>query len=63
MSLVMAAACAEGESIIDRIYHIDRGYDDVENKLKALGVNIERIKGWWKGLISFMSTDVFNWCL
>lgn len=45
MSLVMAAACAEGESIIDRIYHIDRGYDDVENKLQALGVNIERIKG------------------
>ena len=44
MSLVMAAACAEGESIIDRIYHIDRGYDDVENKLKTLGVNIERIK-------------------
>lgn len=45
MSLVMAAACAEGESIVDRIYHIDRGYDDVENKLKSLGVNIERIKG------------------
>ncbi len=44
MSLVMAAACAEGESIIDRIYHIDRGYDNVENKLRALGVNIERIK-------------------
>ncbi|WP_066805651.1 UDP-N-acetylglucosamine 1-carboxyvinyltransferase [Moraxella oblonga] len=45
MSLVMAAACAEGESIIDRIYHIDRGYDNVEQKLKALGVNIERIQG------------------
>ncbi|MDO4450487.1 MAG: UDP-N-acetylglucosamine 1-carboxyvinyltransferase [Moraxella sp.] len=45
MSLVMAAACAEGESIIDRIYHIDRGYDNVEHKLKSLGVNIERIKG------------------
>ncbi|MPW64401.1 UDP-N-acetylglucosamine 1-carboxyvinyltransferase [Moraxella catarrhalis] len=45
MSLVMAAACAEGESVIDRIYHIDRGYDDVENKLSGLGVNIERIKG------------------
>lgn len=44
MSLVMAAACAEGESIIDRIYHIDRGYDDVENKLRNLGVNIQRIK-------------------
>lgn len=45
MSLVMAAACAEGESVIDRIYHIDRGYDNVENKLRGLGVNIERIKG------------------
>ncbi|STZ01471.1 UDP-N-acetylglucosamine 1-carboxyvinyltransferase [Moraxella lacunata] len=45
MSLVMAAACADGESIIDRIYHIDRGYDNVESKLKSLGVNIERIKG------------------
>lgn len=44
MSLVMAAACADGESIIDRIYHIDRGYDNVENKLTSLGVNIERIK-------------------
>lgn len=44
MSLVMAAACADGESIIDRIYHIDRGYDDVENKLRNLGVNIQRIK-------------------
>lgn len=44
MSLVMAAAIAEGQSLIDRIYHIDRGYEHVENKLKALGVSIERIK-------------------
>ncbi|WP_350657370.1 UDP-N-acetylglucosamine 1-carboxyvinyltransferase [Psychrobacter sp. S1-30-MNA-CIBAN-0213] len=43
MSLVMAAAAAEGESLIDRIYHIDRGYEHVEEKLRALGVNIERI--------------------
>ena len=43
MSLVMAAATAEGESLIDRIYHIDRGYENVESKLRALGVNIERI--------------------
>ena len=43
MSLVMAAASAEGESLIDRIYHIDRGYEHVEEKLRALGVNIERI--------------------
>ncbi len=45
MSLVMAAAVAEGESVIDRIYHIDRGYENVEEKLRALSVNIERIKG------------------
>ena len=43
MSLVMAAATAEGESLIDRIYHIDRGYENVESKLRQLGVNIERI--------------------
>lgn len=44
MALVMSAACADGESIISDIYHIDRGYEDVENKLRGLGVNIERIK-------------------
>ncbi|WP_199508450.1 MULTISPECIES: UDP-N-acetylglucosamine 1-carboxyvinyltransferase [unclassified Psychrobacter] len=43
MSLVMAAAAAEGESLIDRIYHIDRGYEDVENKLRSLGVCIQRV--------------------
>ena len=45
MSLVMAAASADGESLIDRIYHIDRGYEDVESKLRGLGVTIERVKG------------------
>ncbi len=43
MSLVMAAATAEGESLIDRIYHIDRGYEYVEEKLRSLGVNIQRV--------------------
>ncbi len=43
MSLVMAAAAAEGQSVIDRIYHIDRGYENVEEKLRGLGVTIERI--------------------
>ena len=43
MSLVMAAATAEGESLIDRIYHIDRGYEHVEDKLRSLGVNIQRV--------------------
>lgn len=41
--LVIAALAAEGESIIDRIYHLDRGYDAIEKKLTALGANIERI--------------------
>ena len=43
MSLVMAAACADGESIIDRIYHIDRGYVDIEEKMRKLGADIQRI--------------------
>ncbi|MBO7173862.1 MAG: UDP-N-acetylglucosamine 1-carboxyvinyltransferase [Burkholderiaceae bacterium] len=42
-SLVMAALVANGESIVDRIYHLDRGYDHMEKKLAALGAQIERI--------------------
>ena len=45
MSLVMAAAAAEGETVMEQIYHIDRGYENVEEKLRGLGVKIERIKG------------------
>ena len=41
-SLVIAGCIAKGETIVDRIYHIDRGYDRIENKLNALGANIER---------------------
>lgn len=41
-SLVIAGCIADGETIVDRIYHIDRGYDRIEEKLTALGVNIER---------------------
>ncbi|NOL52276.1 UDP-N-acetylglucosamine 1-carboxyvinyltransferase [Pelistega suis] len=44
-SLVIAALAAEGETIVDRIYHLDRGYAKMEEKLKAVGANIERIKG------------------
>lgn len=42
-SLVIAALVANGESIVDRIYHLDRGYDHMEKKLAALGAQIERI--------------------
>jgi UDP-N-acetylglucosamine 1-carboxyvinyltransferase len=40
--LVLAALVAEGETLIDRVYHIDRGYEGIVEKLQALGANIER---------------------
>jgi UDP-N-acetylglucosamine 1-carboxyvinyltransferase len=43
MALVLAAIVAKGSSIINRIYHLDRGYENIENKLKKVGVNIRRI--------------------
>jgi UDP-N-acetylglucosamine 1-carboxyvinyltransferase len=43
MSLVMAALFAQGETCIDRIYHIDRGYERVEEKLIGLGAQIKRV--------------------
>ena len=42
-SLIVAALAAKGESVIDRIYHLDRGYEMIEEKLTALGAEIERI--------------------
>ncbi|PSU25088.1 UDP-N-acetylglucosamine 1-carboxyvinyltransferase [Photobacterium phosphoreum] len=42
-SLVIAGSIAKGETIVDRIYHIDRGYEFIEQKFSALGMNIERI--------------------
>jgi len=44
-SLVLAALCAEGETTIDRVYHIDRGYETIVRKFRSLGGDIERIKG------------------
>ena len=44
-SLVLAALVAEGETLIDRIYHIDRGYEQVEEKLQSLGAQIKRVSG------------------
>ncbi|WP_024299216.1 UDP-N-acetylglucosamine 1-carboxyvinyltransferase [Methylomicrobium lacus] len=42
-SLVIAALAAEGNTIVDRIYHIDRGYDHIEEKLQQLGATIRRV--------------------
>jgi UDP-N-acetylglucosamine 1-carboxyvinyltransferase len=43
-SLVIAALCANGESLVNRIYHLDRGYERLEHKLQAVGAEISRIK-------------------
>jgi UDP-N-acetylglucosamine 1-carboxyvinyltransferase len=42
-SLVLAALVARGETVIDRVYHIDRGYEKIEQKLAAVGANIRRV--------------------
>ena len=44
-SLVLAALVAEGDTLVDRIYHIDRGYDHIEEKLSQLGATIRRVPG------------------
>ncbi|AXA73977.1 UDP-N-acetylglucosamine 1-carboxyvinyltransferase [Achromobacter insolitus] len=44
-SLVIAGLAADGETLVDRIYHLDRGYDQMEVKLRALGANIQRVTG------------------
>jgi UDP-N-acetylglucosamine 1-carboxyvinyltransferase len=43
-SLVIAGLAAKGETLVDRIYHLDRGYDRMEVKLSAVGANITRVK-------------------
>lgn len=42
-SLVLAALCASGETLIDRVYHIDRGYETIVRKLRSVGADIERL--------------------
>tara|TARA_Y100000591_G_scaffold141058_1_gene121176 strand:+ start:331 stop:1590 length:1260 start_codon:yes stop_codon:yes gene_type:complete len=44
VSLVLAALVSKGKSTINRIYHLDRGYENIENKLKNIGVKIKRLK-------------------
>ncbi|MEE6207814.1 MAG: UDP-N-acetylglucosamine 1-carboxyvinyltransferase [Alphaproteobacteria bacterium] len=43
-SLILAGLVAEGETIVNRVYHLDRGYETLEEKFKAIGADIERIK-------------------
>jgi UDP-N-acetylglucosamine 1-carboxyvinyltransferase len=43
MSLVLAGLAAEGETTVSRVYHLDRGYERLEEKLQAVGADIERV--------------------
>ncbi len=45
VSLILAALAAEGETLVNRVYHLDRGYERVEEKLSAVGAQIERVQG------------------
>ena len=45
VSLILAALAAEGETVVSRVYHLDRGYEHVVRKLEGVGAKIERIKG------------------
>ena len=45
VSLVLAGLAAEGETVLHRVYHLDRGYERLEEKLAACGADIERLKG------------------
>ena len=49
ISLVLAGCIAEGETIVERIYHIDRGYEHIEEKLCGIGANIERFRAPFEG--------------
>jgi len=43
MSLVIAGLAAEGETVVHRLYHLDRGYERLEEKLSGVGADIERV--------------------
>jgi UDP-N-acetylglucosamine 1-carboxyvinyltransferase len=45
VSLVIAALAAEGETMVNRVYHLDRGFEALEQKLGACGADIERLTG------------------
>jgi len=45
VSLILAALAADGETTVSRVYHLDRGYEHLVRKLRAVGATIERISG------------------
>jgi UDP-N-acetylglucosamine 1-carboxyvinyltransferase len=45
VSLILAGLAAEGETILSRVYHLDRGYEKLEEKLQAVGAKVQRVTG------------------
>jgi UDP-N-acetylglucosamine 1-carboxyvinyltransferase len=45
VSLILAGLAAEGETLVNRVYHLDRGYEHLEDKLSAVGADVQRVKG------------------
>jgi UDP-N-acetylglucosamine 1-carboxyvinyltransferase len=45
VSLILAGLSAEGETVVNRVYHLDRGYEQVVRKLRGVGAQVERVKG------------------
>jgi UDP-N-acetylglucosamine 1-carboxyvinyltransferase len=56
-SLVLAGLAADGETMIDRVYHIDRGYEKIEAKLRGVGAEIERLKDSVTGPLTAVAGD------
>jgi UDP-N-acetylglucosamine 1-carboxyvinyltransferase len=48
-ALILGGLVAEGETVVSRVYHIDRGYESIEKKLSAVGARVERIRDWSSG--------------
>jgi UDP-N-acetylglucosamine 1-carboxyvinyltransferase len=44
VSLVLAGLAAKGETVVNRVYHLDRGYERIEEKLSACGAQVERLR-------------------
>jgi UDP-N-acetylglucosamine 1-carboxyvinyltransferase len=45
VSLILAGLAASGETVVNRVYHLDRGYERIEEKLSGCGARIERLRG------------------
>jgi hypothetical protein len=58
MSLILAGLAAEGETQVNRVYHLDRGYERLEEKLQAVGADIERVGGLGIELVQLCRTQM-----